>query len=218
LSIFSVRKSGYWKRLANRRVHGERVGTDALLKGNTVPKPLPSYLRLQNNPHKFLAKIGAGRSTSNYAKDTEVFVQGAYADTIFYLQEGRAKITITSEQGNETTVGILEAGQFFGDGCLSGHTHRITTTKTLTDCRITAIEKAAMLKALEEQPWFSKFLVDHISSRNRRIEGDLMNQLFNSGEQRHARLLLDKLAVRQSSLESVLRDKLAMSDGDPDSR
>jgi hypothetical protein len=70
-----------------------------------------------------------------------------------------------------------------------------------------------MLKALEEQPWFSKFFVDHISSRNRRIEGDLMNQLFNSGEQRHARLLLDKLAVRQSSLESVLRDKLAMSDG-----
>jgi hypothetical protein len=75
-----------------------------------------------------------------------------------------------------------------------------------------------MLKALEEQPWFSKFFVDHISSRNRRIEGDLMNQLLNSGEQWHTRLLLDKLAVRQSSLESVLRDKLAMSDGDPDSR
>jgi CRP/FNR family transcriptional regulator, cyclic AMP receptor protein len=179
-----------------------------------VPKPLPSYLPLLNDPHKFLAKIGAGRSTSNYTKDTEVFVQGAYADAIFYLQEGYAKITVTSEQGIETAVGILEVGQFFGDGCLSGHTHRITTTKALTDCRITAIEKAAMLKALEEQPWFSKFFVDHISSRNRRIEGDLMDQLFSSGEQRFARLLVDKLAVRQTLLGSVLRDTLAKSDGD----
>jgi CRP/FNR family cyclic AMP-dependent transcriptional regulator len=172
----------------------------------------PSFWSSLNDPHKFLAKIGVGRSTSHYAKNSEIFVQGAEADSIFYLQEGRATVTVTSEQGSETTVGILEAGQFFGDGCLSDQPHRITTTKALTDCRITAIEKAAMLKALEDQPWFSKFFIDHLSSRNCRIEGELMHQLFSSGEQRLARLLFNKLETRQSLLGSVLRDQLAMSD------
>jgi CRP/FNR family transcriptional regulator, cyclic AMP receptor protein len=161
-------------------------------------------------------KIGAGRSTSNYAKNSDIFVQGTVADSIFYLQEGRVMVTLTSEQGEEATVAILEAGQFFGDGCLSGQTHRIVTTKALTDCRITAIKKASMIKALEDQPWFSKFFMDHLHKRNRRFEGDVMDQLFSSTEQRLARLLLEKIDVQQSLLESVLRDKLAMSDGDPD--
>jgi CRP/FNR family transcriptional regulator, cyclic AMP receptor protein len=216
LSIFSGRKSEYWKRPTIRRVHGERVSTDALLKGNAVPKPLPSFWPLLNDPHKFLVKIGAGRSTSDYAKNSDVFVQGTVADSIFYLQEGRVKVTVTSEQGEEATVAILEAGHFFGVGCLSGQTHRIVTTKALTDCRITAIEKASMIKALEDQPWFSKFFIDHLHNRNRRIEGGVMDQLFSSSEQRLASLLLEKIDVQQSLLESVLRDKLMTSDGDPD--
>jgi CRP-like cAMP-binding protein len=215
LSIFSGRKSEYWKRPTIRRVNGERVSTDALLKGNAVPKPLPSFWPLLNDPHKFLVKIGAGRSTSDYAKNSDIFVQGTVADSIFYLQEGRVKVTVTSEQGEEATVAILEAGEFFGDGCLSGQTHRIVTTKALTDCRITAIEKASMIKALEDQPWFSKFFIDHLHNRNRRIEGDVMDQLFSSSEQRLARLLLGKIDVQQSLLESGLRDKLMTSDGDP---
>jgi CRP/FNR family transcriptional regulator, cyclic AMP receptor protein len=211
-----VRKSGYWKRPTIRRVPGGRVSTDALLKGNAVPKPLPSFWPLLNDPHKFLVKIGAGRSTSNYAKNSDVFVQGTDADSIFYLQEGRVKVTVTSEQGEEATVAILEAGQFFGVGVLSGQTHRIVTTKALTDCRITTIEKAAMIKALEDQPWFSKFFMDHLISRNHRIEGDLMDQLFTSNEQRLAHFLLDKLNAQQSLLESVLREKLLISGGDSD--
>jgi CRP-like cAMP-binding protein len=183
---------------------------------NAVRESLPSFWPGLNDPHKFLAKIGVGRSTSDYAKDSEVFVQGADADSIFYLQEGRAKVTVTSEQGKETTVGILEAGQFFGDGCLSDQPHRITSTNALTDCRITAIEKGSMIKALEDQPWFSRFFMDHLSNRNRRVEGDLMDQHFSSCEQQVARLLFDRLEVRQSLLESVLRDKLAMNDADPD--
>jgi CRP-like cAMP-binding protein len=181
-----------------------------------VPKPLPSFWPLLNDPHKFLVKIGAGRSTSDYVKNSDVFVQGTVADSIFYLQEGRVKVTVTSEQGEEATIAILEAGQFFGEGCLSGQTHRIVTTKALTDCRITVIEKASMIKALEDQPWFSKFFIDHLHNRNRRIEGDVMDQLFSSSEQRLARLLLEQIDVQQSLLESVLREKLAMSDGDPD--
>jgi hypothetical protein len=73
-----------------------------------------------------------------------------------------------------------------------------------------------MIEALEDQPWFSRFFMDHLSNRNRRVEGDLMDQLFSSCEQQIARLLFDELAVRQSLLESVLRDRLAMSDADPD--
>jgi CRP/FNR family cyclic AMP-dependent transcriptional regulator len=178
LSIFSARKSRYWKRPTIRRVHGGSLSTDALLKRNAAPKLLPSFWPLLNDPHKFLVKIGAGRSTSDYAKNSVVFIQGTDAESVFYLQEGRVKVTVTSEQGEEATVAILEAGQFFGDGCLSGQTHRIVTTKALTDCRITVIEKASMIKALEDQPWFSRFFIDRLHNRNRRIEGDVMDQLF----------------------------------------
>jgi CRP-like cAMP-binding protein len=120
------------------------------INGKDVPKTAPSFLPPPlNDPHKFLATIGAGRSTGNYAKNANIFVQGADADTIFYLQEGCVKVTVTSEQGKESTVGVLEAGQFFGDGCLSGQPSRIVTTTALMNCRITAIDRASMIKALE---------------------------------------------------------------------
>jgi CRP/FNR family transcriptional regulator, cyclic AMP receptor protein len=204
--------------MSHEWVEPEKADIAARYSANAVRESLPSFWPGLNDPHKFLAKIATGRSTSDYPKNAIIFVQGADADSIFYLQEGRANVTVTSEQGKETTVGILEAGQFFGDGCLSDQPHRITTTKALTDCRITAIEKAAMIKALEDQPWFSDFFINHLSSRNRCIEGDLMDQLFSSCEQQVARLLFDKLAIRQSLLESALREQLATSDGDPDDK
>jgi CRP/FNR family transcriptional regulator, cyclic AMP receptor protein len=157
-------------------------------------------------------QISAGRSTSSYAKNAVVFVQGADADSIFYLQDGRVKVTVTSEQGEETTIAILEAGQFFGEGCLGGQSHRIVTTKALTNCRITKIDKTSMIEALEQQPWFSKLLMDHLLTRDRRIEGDVMDQLIGSNEQRLARLLFDKMDVQRTQLESILRDKLGMND------
>jgi CRP/FNR family cyclic AMP-dependent transcriptional regulator len=161
-------------------------------------------------------QIGAGRSTSSYVKNADVFVQGEDADSVFYLQEGRVKVSVTEQQGEETTLAILEAGQFFGDGCLAGQTHRIVTTKALTNCRITMIDKTAMIEALEEQPWFSKVFMDHLLTRNRQIEGEVMDQLFSLNERRLARLLLEKMEIQRIQLESVLRDKLAMDDGYPD--
>jgi CRP/FNR family transcriptional regulator, cyclic AMP receptor protein len=155
-------------------------------------------------------QIDAGRLTSSYAKNAVVFIQGADADSVFYLQEGRVKVTVASEQGEETTIAILEAGQFFGDGCLGGQTHRIVTTNALTDCRITVIDKTAMIDALEKQPWFYKMFMEHLLERDRQIEGDVMDQLFSSKEQRLARLLLEKMDVQRT----VLRNKLAMNDGD----
>lgn len=155
-----------------------------------MQKPLPTLWPIQNDPHKFLAQIAAGRSTSHYPKKTDVFVQGADADTVFYIQDGQVKVTVTSEHGKEAILAILEPGQFFGEGCLSGQRHRMATTTTLTDCRLTSIEKDSMLEALQEQPAFSKFFMDHLLSRNSRIEGDVIDQLFNSSERRLARLLL----------------------------
>nr|WP_218626200.1 Crp/Fnr family transcriptional regulator [Bradyrhizobium sp. dw_78] len=136
-----------------------------------------------------MAQIGAGRSTYDYKKNTNIFVQ-ADADSVFYIQDGRVKVTVTSEQGKEAIVAILETGQFFGEGCLGGQTHRMATTRTLTDCRLISIEKESMLEALENQPAFSKFFMSHLLNRNSRIEGDIIDQLFNSSEKRLARLLL----------------------------
>ena len=158
----------------------------------------------------------AGRSTSSYAKNTIVFVQGADADSVFYLQDGRVNVSVTSDQGEETNISILETGRFFGEGCLGGQSRRVVTAKALTDCRITIIGKTAMIEALEKQPWFCKVFMDHLLKRNRHIECEVMDQLFSSNEQRLARLLLEQMEIQRIQLESVLRDKLAMSDGHPD--
>jgi CRP-like cAMP-binding protein len=202
-------------KFTGERESGERE-SGRRTAGNAVRESSPSFWPLPNDPHKFLVKIDVGRSTSHYTKDSYVFVQGAVADSIFYLQKGFVNVTVTSEQGKEATVAILETGQFFGDGCLSGQTHRIVSTKALTDCRITSIEKASMIEALEDQPWFSRALMDHLLKRDRRIEGDVMDHLFSSSEQRLARLVLDKIELQRILLESVLRDKLATDEGDPD--
>jgi CRP-like cAMP-binding protein len=134
---------------------------------------------LENDPHKFLALL-AGRSTSHYRKNTAIFVQGADADTVIYIQDGQVKVTVTSEHGKEAILAILGPGQFFGEGCLGGQRHRKATTTTMTDCRLISIEKDSMLEALLAQPGFSKFFMDHLLSRNSRIEGDVIDQLFNA--------------------------------------
>ena len=114
------------------------------------------------------------------------------ADSIYYLQRGRVKVVVLSEQGKEAVVGLIEAGQFFGEGCMNGHRLRIatTTTTTMEPCLITAIEKSAMLAVIEKEPKFSALFMQHLLTRNSRVEEDLIDQLFNSSEKRLARLLL----------------------------
>jgi CRP/FNR family transcriptional regulator, cyclic AMP receptor protein len=138
----------------------------------------------------FLAKVGTGKTISIYQKDQNIFEQGDAADTIFYVQSGRIKLTVQSERGKEAVVGILEAGQFFGEGCMNGHPLRISTTTALEDSVITAITKKAMLEVLRIEPAFSEMFVAYLLKRNGRIEEDLIDQLFNSSERRLARLLL----------------------------
>ena len=138
----------------------------------------------------FLAKVGEGKTISTYLKDQNIFEQGEVADTIFYVQKGRIKLTVQSEQGKEAVVGILEPGQFFGEGCMNGHPLRISTTTAIEDSVVTAITKTAMAAMLHSEPAFSEMFVAYLLKRNGRIEEDLIDQLFNSSEKRLARLLL----------------------------
>ena len=107
-------------------------------------------------PLEFLAKVGAGKTILEFHKNQNVFAQGDVADTVYYLQNGRVKLTVLSETGKEAVIAILESGQFFGEGCLNGHPLRLATTTAIEDCLITAINKKAMLAALHDEPAFPK--------------------------------------------------------------
>jgi len=142
------------------------------------------------DPKTFLAIVGDGKTILEFRKDQVVFAQGDAADTVFYIQKGRVKVVVISEQGKEAVVGILGPGQFFGEGCMNGHSLRIATTTAMEECLVTAITKTAMLATLHNQPKFSELFMAYLLTRNSRIEEDLIDQLFNSSEKRLARLLL----------------------------
>jgi CRP/FNR family transcriptional regulator, cyclic AMP receptor protein len=142
------------------------------------------------DPKVFLAKVGVGKTVVEFQKNQTVFSQGDAADTVFYIQQGRVKLTVVSEQGKEAVVAILEAGQFFGEGCMNGHPKRIATTTAMEDCVVTVITKAAMIAVIHDEPTFSELFIAYLLSRNSRIQEDLIDQLFNSSEKRLARVLL----------------------------
>jgi CRP/FNR family transcriptional regulator, cyclic AMP receptor protein len=139
---------------------------------------------------KFLARVGDGKAISKYWKDQIIFSQGEVADAFFYIQQGKVKLTVVSEQGKEAVVAILGPGQFFGEACLNGHPLRIATTRALEECVITRLEKATMIATIHNEPEFSELFMSYLLTRNSRIEEDLIDQLFNSSEKRLARLLL----------------------------
>jgi CRP/FNR family transcriptional regulator, cyclic AMP receptor protein len=151
---------------------------------------MPKAVKDIFDPKLFLAQVGEGKAILKFSKNQIVFAQGGVADAVFYIQKGRIKVLVFSEQGKEAVVGILEPGQFFGEGCLNGHPLRISTTMAMEDCLITSITKGAMLTALKDKPEFSEVFMAYLLSRNSRIEEDLIDQLFNSSEKRLARLLL----------------------------
>jgi CRP-like cAMP-binding protein len=142
------------------------------------------------DPKAFLSKVGTGKTILEFEKNQQVFGQGDVADAVFYIQKGSVKLTVLSEHGKEAVVGILEPGQFFGEGCLNGHPLRIATTTAMEHCVITSITKEAMIATLHNEPKFSELFMAYLLTRNSRVEEDLIDQLFNSSEKRLARLLL----------------------------
>jgi CRP/FNR family cyclic AMP-dependent transcriptional regulator len=142
------------------------------------------------NPKSFLAVVGEGRTIGGYPKDAIVFSQGDPADAVFYIQRGKLKVTIVSEQGKEAVVAMLGTNDFFGEGCLAGQARRIATVATMTDSVIVRLEKAAIVRVIQKEPAFSGMFIAHLLARAIRVEADLVDQLFNSSEKRLARMLL----------------------------
>jgi len=139
---------------------------------------------------RFLSNVDGGRSVSTYRKGQTVYAQGDPADAVYYIQKGRVKKTVVSEQGKEAVVALLGAGDFSGEGCLSGQALRLATVSALTECVVMRIEKPAILRVLHEEPKFAEMFIAYLLARNSRIEEDLVDQLFNSSEKRLARVLL----------------------------
>jgi CRP/FNR family cyclic AMP-dependent transcriptional regulator len=142
------------------------------------------------DPKTFLAQVGEGHSVRKYSKDHVVYTQGDSCDAIFYIQSGKAKLSIVSNRGKEAVIAIINANEFFGEGSLSGQPLRIATVRTMTDSVIVRLEKRAFLRVVRQEPEFAEFFMRHLLARTIRVESDLVDQLFNSSEKRLARLLL----------------------------
>jgi CRP/FNR family transcriptional regulator, cyclic AMP receptor protein len=142
------------------------------------------------DPKAFLAKANGGRSLSAYRKRQIIYRQGETADSVFYIQSGKVKVTALSHLGKEAVVAVLGAGDFFGEGCLAGQPLRMATVSAMTACEIVRIQKANIIRVIHEQPEFSELFMSYLLARNIRVEEDLVDQLFNSSEKRLARLLL----------------------------
>ena len=155
-----------------------------------APKANPPQDPAQFDPKALLSTVGDQGTSKEYRKKQIIFSQGAAADSIFYIQSGRVKLSIVSKEGKEAVVAILGPDDFFGEGCLAGQPLRIATAAAATGCSVLRMGKTATMRALHDNPAFSEVFILHLLSRNIRIEEDLVDQLFNSSEKRLARLLL----------------------------
>jgi CRP/FNR family cyclic AMP-dependent transcriptional regulator len=142
------------------------------------------------DPKVFLSKVNGGRAISEYRKDKIIFRQGDPSDAVFYIQSGKVKTTVVSEEGKEAVVALLGTGDFFGEGCLTGQPQRLATVSALTECVIVRISKTDITRVIHEEPAFAELFISHLLARNSRVEEDLVDQLFNSSEKRLARTLL----------------------------
>jgi CRP/FNR family cyclic AMP-dependent transcriptional regulator len=142
------------------------------------------------DPKTFLATIGEGRKVVVVPKKQTIFAQGDLANAVFYIQEGKVRLTVVSKIGKEATLGILSERDFFGEGSLAGQSLRMGSATAMTDCDLLRIDKKAMMLALHREHTFSDLFVAYLLARNIRYEEDLVDQLFNSSEKRLARILL----------------------------
>jgi CRP-like cAMP-binding protein len=142
------------------------------------------------NPVAFLETAAKGRVIAKHMKGDVIFSQGDDADSVIYVKEGRIKVTVVSTQGKEAVVAILGPDEFLGEGCLIGQLRRLATATAMTDCIAMRVDKAEIVRVLQDEPTFSRIFISHILTRNARVEEDLVDQLFNSTEKRLARVLL----------------------------
>ena len=171
----------------------------------------------------FLANIGQGRRLLEFSKKTSIFTHGEHADAIFYLQKGKVKLSVVSQQGKEAVIGLLTPGDFFGEGSIAGQPLRMSTALAMSDCSVFRIEKKARMQVLHQQHAMSDMFVAYLLARNIRYEEDLVDQLFNSSEKRLARILLllarfGKEGVPEQVIPAITQETLAEMVGTTRSR
>jgi CRP/FNR family cyclic AMP-dependent transcriptional regulator len=170
--------------------------------------------RRKFDPKTFLSTINGGRKIASFPKKQTIFAQGDSSDAVFYIKEGKVKLTVVSKIGKEATIGILNEGDFFGEGCLAGQPLRLCTATALTDCSVMQIDKKSMVEVLHREHEFSDMFVAYLLTRNIRYEEDLVDQLFNSSEKRLARILLllahfGKEGVPETVIPKISQETLA---------
>jgi CRP/FNR family transcriptional regulator, cyclic AMP receptor protein len=180
---------------------------------------------LQNkfDPKTFLSTVDSGRRLAAFPQKQTVFMQGDSSDAVFYIQKGRVRLTVVSGRGKEATIGILNEGDFFGEGCLTGQPLRLCSATALTDCSVMRIDKKSMMEVLHREHTFSDMFVAYLLRRSIRYEEDLVDQLFNSSEKRLARILLllaqfGKEGIPETVIPMISQEALAAMVGTTRSR
>jgi CRP/FNR family transcriptional regulator, cyclic AMP receptor protein len=143
------------------------------------------------DPAAFLAEAGLGRRIVEVKPKHAFFSQGDHADAVFYLQKGRVKVTVVSEQGKEATITLLSAGDFIGEESIAGVVgRRLASATAISSCKALKIEREEMIRVIHEEHTFSDLFLKFLLARSMRTQADLVDQLFNSSEKRLARILL----------------------------
>jgi CRP/FNR family transcriptional regulator, cyclic AMP receptor protein len=161
------------------------------------------------NPKKFLTTIGEGRKVVTFPKKRTIYAQGADCDALFYILKGKVRLTVVSKNGKEATIGILNPGEFFGEGGLAGQPLRMGSATAMTDCELMRIDKKVMMLALHRRHALSDMFVAYLLKRNTRYEADLVDQLFNSSEKRLARILLLLARLGKEGVPEIVVPKIS---------
>ena len=142
------------------------------------------------DPAQLLAVIGESRRLVRVTEKRDIYTQGAAADAVFFIQTGIVRLTVVAQSGHVATIAVLNAGEFCGEGCLTGQWLRLGSAVAMTNCELMRIEKKAMLQALHREPRLADMFIAYLLGRNIRYEADLVDHLFSSSEKRLARTLL----------------------------
>ena len=179
---------------------------------------------LHSDPAAFLASVGLGRRIVELEPEDSFFAQGDPADSIYCLQQGRAKLSVVSEKGKQATVTLLFPGDFFGEEAL-GLTPgmRVATATTVNRSTAFKIRRGEMMRLLHQEPEFSDQFLSYLLARSQRTQADLVDQIFNSSEKRLARTLLlmaehGKPGETQTFIPPVTQETLAEMIGTTRSR
>jgi CRP-like cAMP-binding protein len=175
------------------------------------------------DPKRFLSTIGDGSELVAFPTKKPIFMQGNAADAVFYIQQGKVRLSVVSKMGKEASLGILGEGEFFGEGVLAGQPLRMGSATSMTDCELLRIDKKAMMLALQREHKFSDLFVAHLLAQQMRYEENLVDQLFNSSEKRLARILLvlahfGKEGVPETVIPKMSQEALAEMIGTTRSR